>query len=279
MNKFLNHRPLEITGVYTVFDTAYEAGRYFPGEMHNFWECVCVLDGTAGVSADDRVYTLGAGEMIFHKPMEFHRIWTQGQETLKFFVVTFDVSGAPSQKLEDSTFKIDGDAKSAFEWLVETYREYTRDEEPNDACVRKWFENGVKMQIFCNALETFLLEICAEKPTNESFERTEQAKLFRHLVKTMQNHIQGSLTIKQLAAEAHTSETGVKRTFMKYCGISPHAYFLNLKLKEAYRLLEKGYRIGEISEKLGFDNPNYFAVVFKRMTGYSPQNYKKKFLR
>lgn len=71
--------------------------------------------------------------MIFHKPMEFHRIWTQGQETLKFFVVTFDVSGAMSQKLEDSTFKIDGDAKSAFEWLVETYREYTRDEEPNDA--------------------------------------------------------------------------------------------------------------------------------------------------
>lgn len=279
MDTFKNRRPLEVTGIYTAFKTVYGVGKSFAGEMHNFWECVCIVSGTAGISADERVYTLRPGEAIFHKPMEFHRIWTQGNTPLEFFVVTFDVFGAMAQKLEDSIFKIDGGAEPAFNRLRECYEVNTSAEVWKDSCAWDWFKDSVKMQIFCNALETFLLEMCGKKPANESFERTEQAKLFRSLVKTMQSNLSANLTVKQLAAVAHTSETSVKRTFVKYCGISPHKYFLNLKLKEAYRLLEQNYRICEISEKLGFDNPNYFAVVFRRMTGYSPQNYKKKFLR
>ncbi|MNL85910.1 DNA-binding transcriptional regulator AraC [compost metagenome] len=35
-------------------------------------------------------------------------------------------------------------------------------------------------------------------------------------------------------------------------------------------------KISELAEKMGFgDNPQYFSKAFKKMTGYSPSEYKK----
>ena len=51
----------------------------FPGEIHDFWELVCVDKGEIDVRADDRIVTLKRGSIIFHKPNEFHNVLTNGK--------------------------------------------------------------------------------------------------------------------------------------------------------------------------------------------------------
>ena len=40
-------------------------------------------------------------------------------------------------------------------------------------------------------------------------------------------------------------------------------------MRTAIELLEKGALVSEVSEQLGFSNPNYFSLVFKRETGHT----------
>ena len=48
-------------------------------------------------------------------------------------------------------------------------------------------------------------------------------------------------------------------------------------MKEAKRLIrERELSVKEISEKLSFDTPNYFSKTFKKKTGMTPLQYRKR---
>ena len=64
---------IHITSMHSLFKIHYECGFEFPGETHDFWECLYILDGELCVSADERIYNMSQGELIFHKPLEFHK--------------------------------------------------------------------------------------------------------------------------------------------------------------------------------------------------------------
>lgn len=56
-----------------------------------------------------------------------------------------------------------------------------------------------------------------------------------------------------------------------------HQLFMEMKLNQAYYMLQSNEAsIKEIASKLGFEKENYFNTFFKRMTGMTPLQYKKK---
>ena len=65
--------PLVIDAFYSFFKLHYNNDYRFDGELHDFWECVYVIDGSIRASGDNRVYDLVKGDIIFHKPMEMHK--------------------------------------------------------------------------------------------------------------------------------------------------------------------------------------------------------------
>ena len=67
---------LNVSTLYSVHYFKYCKKFDFQGEKHNFWELVYIDAGVAGVTADDKEYTLKQGEVIFHKPNEYHNIST-----------------------------------------------------------------------------------------------------------------------------------------------------------------------------------------------------------
>lgn len=68
-----------INSLYSLFEMHYNDGYAFQGETHNFWECLYVIDGKGYVSGDERVYNLTRGNIVFHKPMEFHKFLIHGE--------------------------------------------------------------------------------------------------------------------------------------------------------------------------------------------------------
>ena len=51
----------------------------FPGETHDFWEFLYVDKGEVQVIADDKNFTFKKGQIIFHKPNEFHALKANGR--------------------------------------------------------------------------------------------------------------------------------------------------------------------------------------------------------
>jgi AraC-like DNA-binding protein len=75
-------------------------------------------------------------------------------------------------------------------------------------------------------------------------------------------------------AEAHGfSEFHFSRAFVSVFGTSPYAHMLQVRLTEAYRLLEQGGRpVADVALACGFNDAATFARAFKRHHGRSPSS-------
>ncbi|MNW09610.1 HTH-type transcriptional activator Btr [compost metagenome] len=55
---------------------------------------------------------------------------------------------------------------------------------------------------------------------------------------------------------------------------------LEVKIGYARRLLEESnLKVGAVAEAIGYTHFSYFAKLFKKMTGMSPHEYRKKHRR
>ena len=93
-------RELVIDAVVTIHYFEYMRDFVFPGESHDFWEFLYVDKGTVLVTAGERDYKLGTGEIIFHKPNEFHAIRSIGKKAPNLVAVSFLSSSLSMKRLE-----------------------------------------------------------------------------------------------------------------------------------------------------------------------------------
>ncbi|WP_242242894.1 bifunctional transcriptional activator/DNA repair enzyme AdaA [Bacillus cereus group sp. BfR-BA-01309] len=93
----------------------------------------------------------------------------------------------------------------------------------------------------------------------------------------IEKHFDELLTLDILAEMCHGSPFHLQRTFKKTTGISPIEYILQFRIvKAAEQLLQTNQSIKEISTAVGIENPEYFATLFKKKTGFTPTEYRKK---
>jgi AraC family transcriptional regulator len=71
------------------------------------------------------------------------------------------------------------------------------------------------------------------------------------------------------------SATYFTRAFREAVGKPPHAYLIDLRLERAVDLLEHTrLSITEIALSCGFDQPQYFAAMFRRKFGFTPSLWR-----
>ncbi|WP_391570700.1 response regulator [Cohnella sp.] len=89
-------------------------------------------------------------------------------------------------------------------------------------------------------------------------------------------HLYESLSLELLADKAHVNPSYLSRIFRQYTGEQLTAYVTRMKMEQAGKLLAGGaIRVQDVAARLGFDNPNYFAKVFRKATGLSPHEYRQ----
>lgn len=93
------------------------------------------------------------------------------------------------------------------------------------------------------------------------------------------NHIEGRITteirIDELCKVAGMSKSSFYRAFTEEYGITPVQLILEERLKFAKRLLnDENLSVKEVAYASGFNDPNYFSRMFRKLEGYSPSEYK-----
>lgn len=87
-------------------------------------------------------------------------------------------------------------------------------------------------------------------------------------------------TLEDAAGAACLSPKYLSRIFMKSAGIGFSEYKLKIKMEKAKELLtEAGYNVNQAAYKLGYENAESFTRQFKKLTGYSPSEYREKIKR
>lgn len=85
------------------------------------------------------------------------------------------------------------------------------------------------------------------------------------------------ISIEQYANEHLMSVNWFIHSFKNVMKVSPLQYIVSLRIDAAKGYLEKtGKNVAEISNAVGYDNALYFSRLFKKYTGLSPSEYKKK---
>lgn len=94
----------------------------------------------------------------------------------------------------------------------------------------------------------------------------------------MNDNITNNLSLNDLANHLEISASYLNSIFKDHTNASPIEYFINLRIEQACKYLRlTELHIYEIAKKVGYQDPYYFSRLFKKTTGYSPKDYRKKF--
>jgi AraC-like DNA-binding protein len=100
----------------------------------------------------------------------------------------------------------------------------------------------------------------------------------QELKETIQDHIDTSLTLKEISKDLDISASYLSREFSKYFeDLSFGDYIRKQRIERAKELMEnKSYSLTEIAYLTGFSDQSHFTRIFKKNTGQNPSEYRKK---
>lgn len=276
-SEFVPSPPIEITTVFTLFLRCCQDPFVFSGELHDQWEIVYIRRGNAAITADDKVYHLSSGSVIFHKPMEFHQIHAD-TPGLEIFVSSFNMSGELTYKFKRAVFVLAPEEIDLFDKLINRCVALNNGYFSNTTeldCKPLWDASSLEFYTCIHILEYILCLLAARSPVVPTLPDTADSILYQKVVAILEEHICSNITIQEIADLCGVSASSVKTCFSRHTGCGLHKYFLKIKIRAAIRLIKKGQSISSISDTLGFNNPNYFSYVFQRETGKCPTYYRK----
>lgn len=92
-----------------------------------------------------------------------------------------------------------------------------------------------------------------------------------------QHYMEKTLSLNVIANAVHLTPSYVSAVFKKNFKINITDYLTRIRLEKAKELLEKtDFKTYEVSERVGYSNSQYFSVLFKRIIGVSPTEYRQK---
>lgn len=269
---------LNVQSIMSFYHLNFDDKYRYSGEYHNFWEMVYVKSGKLGVTADTGIYELESGMAVFHKPNEFHNLWSAGGTKPEIYICTFLCEDEYLRFFEDAVLNLNSFQQNlilklgvALEGKIECG---TKD--GNHIC--RITDGTVDLQNVKSLLEVLLCDLKSAETVKTGVLKTKSVlthyDIFGNAIRFLKENISSMVVADDVCRVIGVSNTTLKRVFKKYAGESVKKYFIDLKIQKAKELLADGRMVGEVSDALGFSTQNYFCYCFKRETGQTPFEFK-----
>ena len=278
---------VNVSRIVTIHYYEFDKNFVFGGERHDFWEMVYVDKGRVEVCRDDERITLEQGEVVFHRPNEFHSIKALDSSP-NFFVVSFVCTSPAMQYFEKYHTTLDKTLKSFISSVLKE-SESTYVVPKNNTELKKLHKKenaplgGEQLiKTYLEQLLIFLLRGITKKGEVGAFPSKES--LENHLVTAIKELVEARLeerlSVQEICRTLGYSKSYLSKLFREQTGETIAGYATNRKIKRARQLIREGNRnFTQISDQLCFDNPQYFSRVFKRVTGMTPTEFKQSLVR
>lgn len=130
-----------------------------------------------------------------------------------------------------------------------------------------------RFDLALNAIESFLLW-CHEALRRQS--APYDSRIAR-AIDYIAAHLAEPIELDQLARAAHLSRSQFALLFRQQVGCTPMQLVEQERIARARQVLEiTDWPIHEVAHAVGFDEPRYFGVRFKRETGMTPREFRRQ---
>jgi transcriptional regulator GlxA family with amidase domain len=103
-------------------------------------------------------------------------------------------------------------------------------------------------------------------------------EIIKQVQQYIEKHHREKLNLNLLAEKFNMSQRTFIRRFTAVTGNTPLEYIQRVRVEAAKRLLEKAkHTVEEVAHQSGYEDFSSFRNIFKRFTGLSPQEYKRKY--
>ncbi|WEK34963.1 MAG: AraC family transcriptional regulator [Candidatus Pseudobacter hemicellulosilyticus] len=223
-----------------------------------------MLEGAAWHTVDLQQFEIGNNELLFVLPNQVHELPAAGHG-VDYFKLGFDesclsllprqypflINPLNSPKIS-FTPAAAGRVRAVFLVLLELLS-----------------DSGSRPELILAHLNSLLTEIdtayfeTGKKPADEKLARYIDFRVF------VENNLTDHPTISEIAGELAINTNGLYQLVKQYSGLSPKAYITNRLILEAKRRLyyADNPSIKELAFDLGFNDPEYFSRLFKKVTG------------
>ena len=276
---------ISIQKIITIFYMEISKDFAYEGEKHNFWEMVYLDKGEVVCIADSNRYILKSGEITFHKPNQFHNLSGNLGVESNIGIISFECSDECMKHFENRIFQLNSEEKtilsSIFDEGLSCFK-LTNENTPLSPTLEKIEDAPFgSEQLTKDLMEIFFIKLFRRTNGLLKQERfsyivdgVDIPVIVKNALTFMNENIYGRLTVKDIINHLQVSESYFKQLFSQYYKKGMINYYNNLKIKEAKKLLRKNcYSITQISEKLCYDNPQYFSKCFKKYVNMTPSQY------
>ncbi|MDO4618665.1 MAG: AraC family transcriptional regulator [Clostridia bacterium] len=265
-----------IDGLYSVFFKTVKDGFLFPGEVHDFWEMMYCMKGSATVSAGERVFTLKENQIVFFHPMEFHSFRVEREIKSNFFIASFEISGDLTDRLSNRIFELGQEHIRVINEIFNRLRQCKTDinEDHPAAFLNALSETPYSLNVITNMFENLVISLSREDSLKAHLVKNQSTRIYANALRLIDENLSEKITVETLSKKCNVSSTYLKDLFKKYNGLGVHEYILKIKILHAKQMLQNGETVTETAEKSGFASQTYFSTAFKRETGFSPSKYK-----
>jgi AraC family L-rhamnose operon regulatory protein RhaS len=246
-------------------------------------EIYCVLGGVLRLEVEDRVVQASTGEVLIVSPGSDHSGIGRLNEIDPCELCWFELSlptlskstallrELQSQLVRDlgamklESFPVSAETQSRFRQLVNEHRQA-------DA------KAVITARLTLYTLLLNLLKDHAGALNSRTKHLRGRTPDIQRALELLDADASGKASIAQLAREIGMRLPDFFRAFREETGTTPNEYRLRTRVKAAAELVaDSALPISAIARKMGFSSSQYFATVFKKVTDYTPREYRKVF--
>ncbi len=137
----------------------------------------------------------------------------------------------------------------------------------------------IDSQITLNDLSEFLIANIKNiiKKSNSKETQMDKIDMIKNYI--LKNYNNNQLSTQSLAEYFHLNQTYLCTYFKKATGSTINEYITELRIEKAKELMtNRRTKLYDVTTSVGFTDVNYFSTLFKRYTGLSPSDFRKKIL-
>ena len=139
------------------------------------------------------------------------------------------------------------------------------------------FTHEIGFHTRVNQLLDELLIISTRQLTKQNNFTRDFPKAFLQLEQKLREDLSHQWTVEEMAAAVGMGTTHFNERVKSYTGFTPLTYLINIRISEAVKLMGKpDLNVTDIALDTGFYSSQHFSTTFKKLTGYTPSEFRKR---
>ncbi len=268
---------ININWISSLFYEEFSKDFYFSGESHNDWEFVYADKGSIIATAETTDFYLKQGDIIFHKPNEFHRLRANGKDAPNVFIMCFDCKSPAMNHFNGKHIHLNTKERSLIGLLLDEASNTYVPSNKYDILMKEDPLVGGEQMISTYLEQLLIMLIRGEHeksvlPSKDTFDDP----LVQAICDILEEKLYEDLSLDDISAKLNYGKTYLCLKFKNATGSSIFQYYNQMKIQKAKELLrDSTMNVTQISERLAFCNPHYFTAAFKKHVNMTPREYQQ----